>query len=120
MPGVGTAVGAAIGASGKKKKNINSQSNTSSIEQKQEILTPATLKFKNVNTGEFFSIVIACNTLIDSQIKGFQIQQQQSVHEMSANATDSLKAIKALKELLDMGAITQEEFEEKKSKLLNQ
>ena len=38
---------------------------------------------------------------------------------MSKNVSDSLKGIKALKELLDMGAITQEEFESKKRQMLD-
>ncbi len=119
FPGVGTAVGAAIGAGGKKKKSTNSLSNTNSVQRQTEILTPATLKFRNIDTNALVSIVIGCNTLIDSQIKGFQIQQEQSVHEISKDTTDALKGIKALKELLDMGAITEEEFEQKKQQLLN-
>lgn len=120
MPGVGTAVGAAVGAGGKKKKNKSSQSNTSSIQRQTEILTPATLKFRNLETNDIVSIVIGCNSLIDSQIKGMQIIKEQSVNEISKETTDALKGIKALKELLDMGAITQEEFDMKKQKLLNQ
>lgn len=116
----GTLVGAAVGASGKKKKSKSSQSNASSTQRQTEILTPATLKFKNIDTGAIASIVIGCNSLIDSQIKGMQITREQSVHELSNNTADSLKGIKALKELLDMGAITQEEFDMKKQQLLNQ
>ncbi len=119
-PGVGTVVGAAIGAGGKKKKNKSSHSNTSSTQKQIEILTPATLKFRNMDTNAIVSIVIGCNSLIDSQIKGMQIMREQSVREVSTDATDALKGIKALKELLDMGAITQEEFDTKKQQLLNQ
>lgn len=119
-PGVGTVVGAAIGAGGKKKKNKSSQSNTSSIQRQAEILTPATLKFRNMENNDIASIVIGCNSLIDSQIKGLQIIREQSVNEISKDTTDALKGIKALKELLDMGAITQEEFDSKKQQLLNQ
>lgn len=120
IPGVGTAVGAAIGAGGKKKKNKSLQSNTSSIQRQTEILTPATLKFKNMDTNNIVSIVIGCNSLIDSQIKGLQIYREQSTQELSKDTTDALKGIKALKELLDMGAITQEEFDMKKQQLLQQ
>ncbi len=116
----GTLVGAAVGASGKKKKNISSHSNTNSVQRQTEILTPATLKFRNLETNDIVSIVIGCNSLIDSQIKGMQIIKEQSVNEISKETTDALKGIKALKELLDMGAITQEEFDMKKQKLLNQ
>ena len=114
MPGVGTAAG----AGGKKKTSKKSRASTNSIQRQTEIITPATLKFKNVNTNAIVSIVIGCNSLIDSQIKGLQICQEQSVHDISKNATDALEGIKALKELLDLGAITQEEFEAKKKQLL--
>lgn len=117
--GVGVAVGSFAGAAGKGKKNKNSRSNTSSIQRQMEVLTPATLKFKNMDTNAIVSIVIGCNTLIDSQIKGMQIIPEQSVHEVSKDTTDALNGIKALKELLDMGAITQEEFDQKKQQLLN-
>lgn len=114
----GMVVGAAIGAGGKKKKNINSHSNTNSVQRQTEVLTPATLKFKNMDTNAIVSIVIGCNSLIDSQIKGFQISQEQSLHDVSKDASDALQGVKALKELLDMGALTEEEFEAKKKQLL--
>lgn len=116
---IGMAVGAAIGAGGKKKKNKKERAEENSIQKQTEVLTPATLKFKDAVTGNQFSIVIGCNSYIDSQIKGFQIHQEQSVHSVSRDVTDALNGIKALKELLDMGAITQEEFDAKKSQLLN-
>ncbi|MDD3404492.1 MAG: SHOCT domain-containing protein [Hespellia sp.] len=38
---------------------------------------------------------------------------------MSKDTVDALNGIKALKELLDIGAITQSEFDKKKEQLLN-
>lgn len=119
FPGVGTAVGAAIGAGGKKKKNKNEKAATNSVQRQTEVLTPATLRFKDKVTGNQFSIVIGCNTYVDSQIRGFRMFAEQSVRTVSKDATDALNGIKALKELLDMGAITQEEFDNKKAQLLN-
>lgn len=119
VPGVGTAVGAAIGAGGKKKKQIQSSTISSSTSQSIEEFTPATIKLKNNSTGEYVSIVIACNTVIDSQIKGFRFFPEATTRSAATVATDALKGVKALKELLDMGAITQEEFEEKKKQMLN-
>lgn len=115
----GVAAGMAIGAGGKKKESTDSQSDSRKVQRKTEVLTPATLKFKNLDNGQIVSIVIGCNTLIDSQIKCFQIQREQSAQEVPINATEALKEIKALKELLDMGVITQEEFDHKKQQLLN-
>lgn len=119
MPGIGTAVGAAVGAGGKKKKHTQSTTTSSSVQESQELATPATLKFKNINTNQYVSIIIVCNTVIDSQIKCFQFSTEQTKSELVKDTTDSLKGIKALKELLDMGAITQEEFDTKKQQLLN-
>lgn len=115
----GVAAGMAIGAGGKKKETTDSQSDSRKVQRKTEVLTPATLKFRNLDNDQIVSIVIGCNTLIDSQIKCFQIQREQSVQEIPKNATEALKEIKSLKELLDMGAITQEEFDQKKQRLLN-
>lgn len=119
LPGVGTAVGAAIGAGGKKQKNIQSQTSSSSIQRQLELNTPATLKLKNNEDGTLVSLVISCNSVIDSQLQGFIIEKEQNTNELSHDITDSLKGIKALKELLDMGAISEEEYETKKNELLS-
>lgn len=119
IPGLGTVVGTAIGAGGKKKEFTDSQSDSRKVQRKTEVLTPATLKFRNMDNDRIISIVIGCNTLIDSQIKCLQIQREQSTLEISQDTTEISKGIKSLKELLDMGAITQEEFDLKKQQLLN-
>jgi len=41
------------------------------------------------------------------------------INENSSNETDTIQALKSYKELLDAGVITQEEFEKKKTQLLN-
>ena len=118
MPGIGTAVGAAAGAGGRKKSKSYSTTINSDMQHSQELDTPATLRLKNIYTNEYISIVISCNTVIDSKIKCFRFMPEQSKPELVKDTADSLKGIKALKELLDMGAITQEEFETKKRQLL--
>lgn len=121
MPGIGTAVGAAIGAGG--KSNSSTQSNNSStterLTQQVEQPTTAILKFRKVGSGMIFPITIECSSHIDTQIRCFQISSPQAATKLSKDVSESLKAIKALKELLDMGAITQEEFEIKKKQILN-
>lgn len=119
MPGIGTAVGALAGAGGRKKSKSHSTTINNDVHHSQELNTPATLRLKNLNTNEYINIVIACNTIVDSQIRCFQFMIEQAKNNQSNDAADSLKGIKALKELLDMGAITQEEFDTKKRQLLN-
>lgn len=121
-PGIGTAVGAAIGAGGKSKsksQTIN-ESSSEQLQRHVEKNTSAIIKLRRITDGTLFSITVSCNTNIDSQIRCFNFEQESSTASVSKDMTDALKGIKALKELLDMGAITQEEFDLKKKQLLNQ
>lgn len=120
FPGVGTVVGAAIGAGGKGKSKTQStnESSTQQVQKQVEKNNTAILKLQRINDGVIFSVTIVCNSNIDSQIRCYNIEKEASVSSTSKEMTDALKGIKALKELLDMGAITQEEFESKKKQLL--
>ena len=118
---IGTAVGAAIGAGGKGKATTQgtSISDTNQLTQKVEQPGTAVLKFRRVTDGCIIPITIMCNTSIDAKIKCFQFKKEQSASDVSKNTAEALKGIKALKELLDMGAISEEEFETKKKQILN-
>lgn len=124
MPGVGTAVGAAVGGSGKKKKDSQSVSNTNSVTSQEEVPTIATLKLRDNHTGEIIGITFPCDTLIDSKIKCFAIQKEEDapkkaiVEHISTKTLDPYEEVKKAKELLDMGIITQEEFDKKKADIL--
>lgn len=52
------------------------------------------------------------------QIVVDQVEQEKGVTKESTSGTSSADEIKKFKELLDMGAITQEEFNDKKKELL--
>lgn len=120
-PGVGTVVGMGLGALGKKKKHVEKQqvSKTSN----KELTTPAALKFRNLKTNEIFSIQVLCSTEIDSKINCFYMMDIPSSEDRDVERTDvgvdPIEQVKKLKELLDIGAITEEEFELKKKELLN-
>lgn len=118
FPGVGTAVGAAIGAGGKGKENISGQENTTQTVSKVEKDTTAIIVLRNKDTQRTVSLTIKCNTDINSKLSCFDVPMQNEVKYKSSDAIAALNGIKALKELLDMGAITQEEFDAKKKELL--
>lgn len=120
LPGVGTMVGAAIGAGGKGKEKTSStqNSNTHQISTQQEKNTTAILKLQRVSDGLQFAVTVTCNSNTDSQLRCFVIDSPRSTSAISQGANDALKGIKALKELYDMGAITEEEFESKKKQML--
>ena len=122
LPGVGTVVGAAIGAGGKGKSKTQStnESATQQVHKQIEKNSTAILKLQRISDGTIFPVTITCNSNIDSQIRCFLIEKESTISDTSKDMTDALKGIKALKELLDMGAITQVEFDIKKKQLLNQ
>lgn len=126
----GALVGAAAGACSKGKKNMhsNSNSNTVSTTQNIEIATPASIKLRCIETNETFGILFNCTSVLDTKIRLFNFDNEniqdsynpeQQTQNLIEDDSDSLDKIKKLKELLDMGAITQEEFDIQKSKLLN-
>lgn len=121
IPGAGTIVGAAIGAGGKSKSDTHSvnQSNTIQLNQTVEQVSPAIIKLRNVETGSINSVAVVCTSSLIAQLKCMKIKEIPSTAAVSKNTVDALNGIKALKELLDMGAITQEEFDDKKKQLLN-
>lgn len=116
---VGAAIGGAMGAGSKEKKSI--AEHTTSTTEQIEVNTPAVLKFKNTFSGELINLAIVCNTLINTQIKCFNtLDCYTSNNAITAptNISDSIEEVKKLKELLDMGILTQQEFEFKKNQLL--
>lgn len=120
----GMVVGAAAGAGGKTKKHMNSVSNTNTVTRQIEVKTPATLKFRNNNTGEIVGISFQCDSVIDSKIRCFHIEKEVDepkrsiVEHVSKNQLNPYEELKSLKELLDAGIISQEEFDRKKSDIL--
>lgn len=130
----GTLVGAAMGAGSKGVKNT--QSHTTSVSQQLEIPTPATLKLKNIQTDEVFGLTFNCTSQLDAKIKALRFESEMPEAPMpenllesnssetdliqeSATASDPYEELRKLKELLDMGIVTQDEFDAKKRQLLN-
>lgn len=124
--GIGAAVGAAMGAGSKGKKTINE--NTRSLQQQVEIDTPATLRFKDVDSDQVIGITIICNSIIDAEIKKFTILEEnkemvvthkiENAEDKGSLVVDKVEELKKMKDLLDYGVVTQEEFELKKKQIL--
>lgn len=113
---VGTLVGGAMGAGSKgKSKTVGAAStNSTTVERQVENATIAFLTLENPETGESFKLSVKCNTDIDAKLKCFKIQ----THVTATGAVKALEEIKALKDLLDMGAISENEFNTRKQKIL--
>lgn len=113
---VGTLVGASMGAGSKGKSRKAGKTNTSSttVEKHIENDTIAFITLENPETHELFKLSVKCNTDIDAKLKCFEIQKC----EASAGAVKTLEEIKALKDLFDMGMISEDEFNERKQTIL--
>lgn len=118
MPGIGTAVGAAIGAGGKSKTKNNGTETSDTTQKQVEIPSKAMLYLKNNETNKDVNIIISCDSNIDMELKRFKFLN----NSQKTDASDVQKvaeALKSLKELVDLGVLSQEEFETKKAELLN-
>lgn len=113
---VGTLVGGAMGAGSKGRSRTAGTTNTSStmVEKHVENDTIAFITLENPETHEAYKLSVKCNTDIDAKLKCFKLQ----VREAAAGAVKTLEEIKALKDLFDMGMISESEFDERKQRIL--
>lgn len=121
FPGVGTAIGASLGTGKKSKGKTNTDRiGTSSVTTSDvEIKSSATLKFRNLDTGEVFVIGFQCDSKTDAELQNFCIPRNTgNFAEEISQQKSNVELLKEYKELLDMGIITEEEFQKKKKELL--
>lgn len=126
--GVGTVVGLATG--GKKKQKVELDIIIKFKNRKQEKIEYYRGKirgtdavFKQSIVPKAIALVDLINSFPEKALKSLTtepaVEQSAPSTPQSSPATDPLDEIKKLKGLLDMGAITQEEFDAKKKQLLN-
>ena len=94
LPGVGTAVDAAIGASGKNKSNTQSAANTRQISTQNEKMSTAIIKLKRISDNTIHSITVNCNSSIDSKIRCFNMNEDKNMSDLSQDINSSLEGIK--------------------------
>lgn len=119
-PGVGTLAGAALGTGKKTKGKNHSKTVGNAVTTDKEVETDsnATMKLRNMDTGEEFFIGFLCNIRTDIQLQNFKISTRAASTKNVSNQKNAVELLKEYKELLDMGIITEEEFESKKRELL--
>lgn len=112
-PGIGTVIGAMHGT-GNSKSNYTGTQNARTEEIKREVPSVAylTIKYKFTQKLERFSFLCMSNT---ADI----LSLYKAPSNMDNDRKDEISKLKDIKELFDIGVITKEEFEEKKSELLS-
>lgn len=119
-PGVGTVIGGAIGTG--KKSHGKSKSNTHGKEtvttKDVETKSNATLRVKNIDTGDEFVIGFQCDSKLNTELLNFGIASRQDFIQNVSDQKSSVQLLKEYKELLDAGIISESEFLQKKKELL--
>jgi hypothetical protein len=121
-PGVGTLAGAMIGShKGKSKEQSESSATSSSLQKTLEVEDPSTTTvtlIKNSN-GEEISIVLETKTVDYQKLTSFHYNHAAAETETPVDEASAIDQVLKLKQLLDAGVLTQEEFDAKKKQLLN-
>lgn len=107
--------GASIGAAGKRNSKINTRSTTTTT----EIGSDGKLFLRNVEDNSIKEVNVFLNSAQASNLERFiaNIDYNENSN-VATNEISSTQQLIELKELLDLGIITQEEFDQKKKELL--
>lgn len=116
-PGVGTIIGAMHGT-GNEKVNQNSASSTITYEKEREEASDILIEAKDINSGSVTLLEYKCYANDAKLILGIIGDDESHDIDKIDVHKNPYEELKKVKELLDMGIITQEEFELKKKQLL--
>ena len=123
-PGIGTVLGAAVGTGKKRDRHSYSESRV----ETREIRTNAVMKLRDITNDEIIRITFLCDNDIDARIRNnvtvnleaedeyFPIPEEEA--PAPAAEDDMIAKIRELKDLLDSGAIDEEEYRLLKKKLI--
>lgn len=114
----GAVIGFLVGTGNKDIKGKNS-SKTVAKERQEEVATSATIRLRSKETKEIISIVVECDTETNNDLSMFLQTSEVANPTATKVDDDSYAELKKMKELLDMGIISQEEFDQKKKAILN-
>lgn len=129
MPGIGTVIGAAVGTGRKEVSNTKGQ--TISHVETQEVPVIATMKLRDLDRDQVVNIAFRCTSSLDARIRNnvtvnldpgvyidFGEPEYLPEPEKEPETKDVISQLKELMTLLDQGAITREEYEVLKKKIL--
>ncbi|UDM74947.1 SHOCT domain-containing protein [Vagococcus fluvialis] len=115
----------AVGVGRKKTKGSNKNNSkttenevSNSISKQVEVPSTAILNFKDSNNMKF-SIMIVCDSVLELNLRNFVALEEITEKELVDSSKTVVEQLKEFKELVDLGIITQEEFDKKKYELLN-
>lgn len=104
--------------SSKDKGSFTESSASNTITKQVEVPSTAILNFKD-DSGVKFSVMIVCDSTLESNLRNFQTLEEPVKKELVDSSKTVVEQLKEFKQLLDLGIITQEEFDKKKYDLLS-
>ncbi|MFV0396243.1 MAG: SHOCT domain-containing protein [Coprobacillaceae bacterium] len=123
-------VGAIAGAAGSRKTDVNRKSITTTRQVEKK--ASAILHFVTAEANEPFDIKFNCDSSLANKVRGLRMHKISSQEKIidphtiskdsqseSSSSFDPYEEVKKAKELMDMGIITEDEFNQKKKELLN-
>ena len=140
LPGIGTVIGAAVGTG--RKEDSDTRGQTISHIETKEVPVTAHMKLRDLYNDELIHISFKCTSQIDARIRNniaanleaidtYVIDGERSLPEpeeakeepayietKAADTTDVVSKLRELKQLLDDGVITREEFDALKKKII--
>lgn len=108
--------GAIIGSAGKRKSKVDTKSSTTTKEMGSE----GKIFLRNLEDNSIKEVNVFLESAQASNLERFiaNVDYTEDTAVENTNLTSSTQQLKDLKELLDLGVITQEEFESKKKEIL--
>lgn len=129
MPGLGTVIGAAVGTG--KKEDSNTRGQTISHVETREVPVNAYMKLRDLERDQLVNISFECTSEMDVRIRNnITLNLEQGAYiefdqpellpepESEPETKDVISQLKELKALLDDGAISKEEYEVLKKKII--
>lgn len=124
LPGIGTAVGAYAGGKGKtktkstKKGHENFQSQVKEETFQEEEKSVCYLELVRVSDNETIKITVQADSKDYHRLMGFSLADKSLNKEDTMTRNVAINKLKELKELNDLGILTDSEFEEKRQEYL--
>ncbi|WP_427814427.1 SHOCT domain-containing protein [Enterococcus sp. 22-H-5-01] len=124
-PGLGTAVGAYAGSKGKDKKKItiseqaNNKSHSTNTTQEVEEKSLGTLTIERIADGKVFSITIKIDSEGYHELSSGMESKNDLGLENELSYEQVVSKLKELKKLVDLGILSEEEFNQKKANYIN-
>lgn len=91
---------------------------TQEIQKQVEVKSTARISLTPHDNSAPFTLLVVCDSVLDATLSNFIIKKEQMPPQLVDETKTVVEQMKDYKELLDLGILTQEEFDQKKKELM--